>query len=134
MIDSESYQPSNSNITVAKPSDIDESFEIVFKNHAFAYSLGLKEALDLSPNSNASDDIQLLSLPEASDGHIMIRGGSTTGGFKVQKSLSFNDSSSQDKTKPHTQSLAIKEPYLYDILFLTGMGISTWLLRNMLKN
>jgi hypothetical protein len=129
MIDSESYQPSNTSAPASKLNNIDESFEVVFQNHAFTYSLGLKEALDLSPNSNASDDIQLLSLPEASDGHIMIRGGSATGGFKVQKTLSFHDASSQRKKSP-----AIEEPYLYDILFLTGMGISTWLLRNMLKS
>ncbi len=135
MIDSESYQPSKEVIESDKSTEIDKSLEIIFQNHAFDYSLGLKEALDLSPSStSASDDIQLLSLPDANDGHIMIRGGSGAGGFKIQKTLAFSDAKRSIKTKSDTTTCAIKELYLYDILFLTGMGISTWLLRNILKN
>lgn len=128
MINSKSDQQSLQNteqttlLSLSESNDSDNSYEVVFHHHALCTSLGLKEASDLSQFSNAADDLQLLSLPETKNCQIMIRGGSNAGGLKIQKTLAFT----------HTQT--INQVNLYDLLFLTGMGVSTWLLRSMLKN
>ena len=122
---------SDINLEISNSSDSEKSFEIIWQHHAIGHSLGLIEAVDLATsNTNKdSDDLQLLSLPESKECRIMIRGGSNAGGLKIQKTFAFMSQSKNNYTRDNLGN----QVYFHDLLFITGMGLSTWLLRNILK-
>jgi hypothetical protein len=109
--------------------------------HTNKSPIGLGEAVELSNQSVYSDhDLQLLTLPESRASRVMIRQGSNSIGFPIQKTFSISplkieplrnknwDDASQ------VEASVRSEVSVYDFLLLTGVGLSTWLLRNILKN